>query len=214
MESDDPVYPKKKVIEWLKVVVGDMEENMRLLAPDGWEASPYFVFLHPNPEQRYGSYVKSHDRWSFMPQRKNEPLLSFDEYIAEEEYEDQLPIRPMQELYELIGNLLYGMSGLEFRDPSGSIIAIESDRSAATFVASFLNMHYLLDEVDFNEYHFFHMNSPDDHIDPYPIYLLFFERMKEKGYDMIYRMKETPEDTPGLVKAYLEVYRKKPLQKG
>lgn len=211
--KEDIIYSRKKVIEWLKVVVGDMEENMRLLAPNGWEASPYFYFRHPTPEQSYDSYLRMNER--IRPMLRNEEILkdktfnlTFVEYIEEKEEED-LPIRPEVELHELIGELLYNLREIELKDPTGVPIAIEGSRGGATLISQFLNMHYPLDEKEFVYLDFFNANEGLGFIDPLPIYLLFFQRMKEKGYDMFYQLKTSKVlELPSFVQAYQKVYNK------
>lgn len=209
--EEEIIYPKKKIIEWLKVVVGDMEKNMRFLAPNGWEASPYFAFRHPTPEQQYKSYIHFCKRTNLILKKK-EALPTFEEYM-EDYQEEEIPIKPEIELHELIGSLLYNLNGIEFNDPSGIPIALEGGRGGAEFVSQFLNMHYPLDQKEFIYLDFFNISSGEEHIDALPIWLLFFRRMKENSYDMFYQIKNDSSELPTFVRAYQEVYGKNPLLK-
>ncbi len=187
-----------------------MEENMQLLAPNGWEASPYYAFFHPTPEQSYQANLLfcEHTNRIF---KKKETIPTFEEYMQDYE-EDNLPVKPEAELYELIGRLVYMLCEYNnIKDPSGCIIALEDGRDGGEFIAQLLNMHYPLDEKEFVDSDVYSAICLEDYIDPYPVWLLFFQRMKAHHYDMFIEAENA--SSADILQAYREVYGKQPLYK-
>lgn len=187
---------RKDTIEMLKVVIGNMEENMRLLAPNGWESSPYFAFFHPTAHQQFQADLSFH---------KNLKVFENDPPPVIEDYEDDTePIKEEAELQELLGRVLYELLDEDqIVSPCGCIYDVDRNKYCAEVIAQFLNMHYPTDEIVFTLYSFFNVGNIHKYIDPYPVYVLFFQRLKAKGYKIIFGAEHS---SPRRIKAYKEVY--------
>ena len=49
---------KQQTIDFLRLLIGDADDTMTQLTPDGWEHSPLFVFFHPTLEQAYEGHLR------------------------------------------------------------------------------------------------------------------------------------------------------------
>ena len=174
---------------------------MRQLAPDGWEDSPWFLFFHPTLEQDYEAYVditEGNNRDGtdlFGNPQPPVPVLTLEEY-ARTEWEGPSPTQPQAELLELLGRVIYELRYYQIKHPSGCIIRFEIGRDWGRFIAQLLNMHYPLDEREFDTYDFFNVTMLEDYLDPSPVWQLFFRRMKEADYELL---QSSDEDTKSLL---------------
>ena len=207
---------KQQTIDFLRLLIGDLDESMPELAPGGWEDSPWFTFFHPTLEQDYEAYVditegNNQDGTDlFGNPQPPVPILTLEEY-ARTEWEGPSPTQPRAELLELLGRLIYELEYCQAKHPSGCIIRFEIGRDWGTFIAQLLNMHYPLDEKDFDCYDFFNVTVLGNYIDPSPIWQLFFRRMKAAGYELLRpRYEELGEDLPLLLRNYQIVYSQLP----
>ena len=204
---------KQQTIDFLRLLIGDADDTMRELAPDGWEHSPLFVFFHPTLEQAYEGHLRFRQGMNRMIERiskgkdKPNPLPTLEEFASENDWDEKLPHHPQAELLELLGRVIFELEQYRVQHPSGCIIHFEIGRDWGTFIAQLLNMHYPLDEREFYEYDFYSTTFLEYYIDPSPVWQLFFRRMKLAGYDLLrpphsYKDKKLP--LP--LRVYQEVY--------
>ncbi len=204
---------KRQTIDFLRLLIGDADDTMAQLAPDGWEHSPLFVFFHPTLEQAYEGHLRFRQGMNSVIERiskgkdKPNPLPTLEEFASENDWDEKLPHHPQAELLELLGRVIFELEQYRVQHPSGCIIHFEIGRDWGTFIAQLLNMHYPLDEREFYEYDFYSTTFLEYYIDPSPVWQLFFRRMKLAGYDLLrpphsYKDKKLP--LP--LRVYQEVY--------
>ena len=204
---------KQQTIDLLRLLIGDADDTMAQLAPDGWEHSPLFAFFHPTLEQAYEGHLRFRqgiDRAIeriFKGKDKPDPLPTLEEFASENDWDEQLPHHPQAELLELLGRVIFELEQYRVQHPSGCIIRFEIGRDWGTFIAQLLNMHYPLDKREFDAYDFFNTTVLENYVDPLPVWQLFFRRMKLAGYALLRSSHDyRDEELPLSLRVYREVY--------
>ena len=206
---------KQQTIDFLRLLIGDADDTMAQLAPDGWGNSAFFRFFHPTPKQDYAAFVEITEGYNrdgtdlFGNPRAPIPIPTLEEY-TQTDWEGPRPVRPRAELLELLGRVIYELEYCRVKHPSGCVIRFEIGRDWGRLIAQLLNMHYPLDERDFDAYDFFNTTVLENYIDPSPVWQLFFQRMKAAGYQLLCFEYGGGEDLPLLMHNYREVYGRLP----
>ena len=199
----------------MRLLIGDLGETMRKLAPNGWKASPLFAFFHPTLEQAYEGHLRSYHRMNALSQGRFEadPIPSLATFASNDDWKSELPLRPEAELLEILGMVIYELEVYRVAHPSGCLIRFETGRYWGDFIAQLLNMHYPLDERDFVIYDFFNATVLEDYVDLSPVWQLFFRRMKAAGYSLLspsYRQYKA--ELPLMLHEYRAVYGSLPAE--
>jgi hypothetical protein len=132
------------------------EDVMSELAPGGWESSPLSRVAHPSPEQLYEEAMVFHRGMEALVANRRVGKAPPDQHDSSDavetpseapslekirqEYESQ-PVDPPRELRELVGMCLWDVfsDNHEVVASDGRIVELGSHRSAAGFVAEFVN---------------------------------------------------------------------------
>jgi len=201
---------KKESIELLKILIGDLDDDLQFLAPMGWSSSAYFPFFHPTAEQQYQANIALHKR--FYEFLGDTPLPQIEEFE-----DDNSPTFIEAELLELLGRVLYELlNNFQLQHNSGSIYDFGSGRSCADFIAQFFNMHYPQDHTNFTDLDFFLALNMDDYINSFQVYVLFFQRLRFNRVKLIFKKNEQDilnDHTPNEIAAYKLVFGKLPFER-
>ncbi len=201
---------KKESIELLKILIGNLEDNLQFLAPIGWSSSAYFPFFHPTAEQQYHANIRLHKR--FYEFLGDTPLPQIEEFE-----DDNSPTFIEAELLELLGRVLYELlNNYRLQHKSGAIYEFGSGRSCAEFIAQFFNMHYPQDHINFNDLDFFLALNMDDFINPFQVYVLFFRRLSFQKVKLQFKKREIDifnDQIPPEIAAYKLVFGKLPCKR-
>lgn len=185
----DKICSKKKIVQLLKNLFGDIDKTLRQIAPEGWENSPYIRFFHPTAEQQYEEALRMHEQISKLS-RKNKD----DDCPKREAFEDHdEPVYPEGELLDVLGKVIWEITSENHKviDTSGCVYDLGSFRGSSGFIADFLDMHYPSDQRSFNYMDFYcGMGWIERHADTFPFYQLIFERLKEQGCEWKYHFPE------------------------
>jgi hypothetical protein len=159
------------------------EETIKVLAPDGWENSPYLYYLHPTHDQIFAY------RMDLYETHKDGKLLKFDMPVLEEivkEYE-ATPVKPVYEFLDLFGNCLWKIfsDGHTVFDKNGIEYDLGSFRGTGSTLADFMN-DSLWTETKFDYLDFYCAMGLKSWLPVQSVYELIFERLKQLGCDWRY----------------------------
>jgi hypothetical protein len=167
----------------LSKVFQSPEETIKLLAPDGWENSPYVHYMHPTVEQIFTERMRLFEAHKDSKFFKTEmPVL--EDVIKENE---ETPIKPVYEFLDLFGNCLWKIFSDNHTvfDRDGIEYDLGSFRGTGGTIADFINENFWK-ESQFGYLDFYCAVSLNFGTPAQNIYELIFTRLKQAGCDWRY----------------------------
>jgi hypothetical protein len=167
---------------------------MHILAPQGWEKSPYYRLLHPTLEQQYQEALDWHENLKGGGQKKKEEEKSPPTLEEIKEKYEEKPCYPFDELIQMLGECVWNIFSNNHTvvGPEGEEYDLGSFRGSGGFIADFINEHYPSERISY-DYMDFYCAGWHHHrrADLTAVYALLFRRLREKHFDWIYSFPRT-----------------------
>lgn len=170
-------------------------ELLAEVCPEGWEASPLRLAIHPTPEQRY----EEHLRWLRSPiheviQRTEgtqpEPPPTFEEFLATEDGSRPYGLPAEDEWPELLGDCLWDILSNNHKlvDRNGETVGFGSFRMVSGLIDDFLEDREVDETWRDGDSMRFYMGTSliAKRTDLGPVYRLIFRRIRNLGYEWKY----------------------------
>ncbi|MFI5140141.1 MAG: hypothetical protein ACHQIM_20135 [Sphingobacteriales bacterium] len=178
MEATD-----KQIESLLTKVFQSPEETIKLLAPNGWENSPYVHYMHPTTEQIYTEQLRLYEAHKGSKWFKTEMPI-FDNIVNEYEVTQ---VRPLFEFLDFFGTCLWKIFSDNHTvfDEDGVEYDLGSFRGTGSTLSDFINENHWTDE-QFDYLDFYCAMGLKDWLPVQNMYELIFTRLKDAGCDWRY----------------------------
>ncbi len=179
---------------------GDLPTLMDLLAPHGWELSPYVRIHHPSPEQQHSELTILYESMNRLADNRRADSSSIDrltvpsvDEIRQKEAETPELVAPLFELLDVYGGCIWSVfsNNHEVIDREGTVYDLGSFRGTGSFLADFIEQQYP-DAPSFTYMSFYCADLfIERRADVTPVYELIFKRLAEQEFDWIYSFPRT-----------------------
>ena len=188
MENTKTNHSDESCEELLKYLCDSPTQILDLIAPEGWEHSPYKFIYHPTAQKVFEKSLQMHENMSSLFKKKGKeiepPTL---ESIEKELSEKEETIKPKEEFLDLLGSCLWCIfsNNHEVFDEKG-VYDIGSFRGSGRFIADFLNENYPSQTTfDYMDFYCADMRF-DDADTSLPLFIYLFEKIKRAKCDWNY----------------------------
>ncbi len=196
-----PTLTDKQALDFLsRLFPGGLRDPGLLaeLCPEGWQASPLRLAFHPTDEQRYEEHLRwlkspIHEisrRREGLPDPEEEPVPTFEEFLASEKPGPVFNSTDGQEFTELLGDCLWDIlsNNHDLIDRNGDAVHFGSFRMVSGLIDDFLEDRAVDGNWRDGDHMRFYMGTSliGHRTDLRPVYRLIFRRIRQLGYEWKY----------------------------
>ncbi len=188
MKNAETYHTDESCKELLKYLCDSPTQILDLIAPKGWENSPYKFIYHPTAQKIFEKSLRMHENMSSLFKKKGKEIQPPTLESIEKELSEKVEIiKPKEEFLDLLGSCLWCIfsNNHEVFDDKG-VYDIGSFRGSGRFIGDFLNKNYPSETTfDYMDFYCADMRFDDDDT-AMPLFVYLFEKIKAANCDWSY----------------------------